>query len=107
MKQSIFDLCLLTTCTADDSKAFDLVDLQTDDTLLLANNIFAQMKESELQKTKLMFKLHEQLICEKSLKFNEDIITLTESDNILLIQAHQCKSICAVNFFKSTDIVSF
>jgi Reverse transcriptase (RNA-dependent DNA polymerase) len=106
MKQSTFDPCLLTTCTADDSKAFGLVGLQTDDTLLLANNIFAQMEESELQKAKLTSKPREQLICEKPLKFNGGIITLTEPGNILLTQAHQCKGIRAANPSKSTDIVS-
>jgi hypothetical protein len=59
MQQSTFDSCLL-NATEDH---FDLVDLQTDDSLILANSNFAASKEFHLQKAKLMTKERKKLTC--------------------------------------------
>jgi hypothetical protein len=106
MEQSTYDPCLLTTCTAVDDGPFGLVGLQTDDTLTLANDIFAQMEEDELQKAKFTAKPREQLTHGHPLKFNGCMITLTELNNIALTQTRQCKNLRIANPSKSTDVVS-
>ncbi len=43
---------------------------------MFANDQFADQKESELEKAKLMFKKREQLIVFNSIKFNDKVINL-------------------------------
>jgi hypothetical protein len=50
--------------------------MQTNDTLMLRNDRFAELKESELTKAKLMFKKRKMLIIFISIKFNDEIISL-------------------------------
>jgi hypothetical protein len=106
MEQSTYDPCLLTTGTAVESGPFGLVGLQTDDTLALANDVFAQMEEDELQKAKFTAKPREKLTREHPLKFNGCTITLMDSNNLALTQTRQCENLRVVNPSKSTDIVS-
>jgi N-glycosylase/DNA lyase len=53
-----YDLCLLITTTKE---AFRLVRIQTDDTLLLADNKFATKEEIKLKKAKFTSKPREKL----------------------------------------------
>ena len=59
MMESTYDSCLLYTDGND--KGFGVVGLQTDDTLILANDIFAAAEEKELKEAKLLAKDREKL----------------------------------------------
>ncbi len=56
------------------SKFFEIMRLQIDDSLMLANKEFADLEEKELKKVKLMFKIREKLIIINSIKFNDEVI---------------------------------
>jgi hypothetical protein len=55
--------------------------MQTDDTLMLRDDRFAKLKEKELKKTKLMFKNREMLIIFTSIKFNDEVISITSKND--------------------------
>ena len=57
MDQSIYDPYLLQS-----NEPFSIVGLQTDDTLFLADETFAEAKQNKLHKAKFMAKEREQLI---------------------------------------------
>ena len=76
MKESIYDSCLLYS----NKNVFGMIELQTDDTLMLANKTFAEMKDKELEKARITFKFRKILIVFISLKFNENYIQLTNSE---------------------------
>ena len=59
--------------------------LQTDDTLLLADETFAEAEQNELHKAKFMAKEREQLTANTPLKFNGGLIQLV-LDGITLTQ---------------------
>ncbi len=76
MIQFTYDLCLLYKTlfvdkTFDKSIISDLVEMQTDDILLLANQTFAALKKETIKSAKIMIKNRERLISDNSLKFNE------------------------------------
>jgi hypothetical protein len=50
--------------------------MQTDDTLMLRNDRFAELKENELKKAKLMFKKQKMLIIFIFIKFNDEMISI-------------------------------
>jgi hypothetical protein len=52
--------------------------MQTDDTLMLKDERFAELEESELKKAKLLFKKREMLITFTLIKFNDEIISLID-----------------------------
>jgi hypothetical protein len=52
--------------------------MQTNDTLMLKDERFAELEESELKKAKLMFKKRKMLIIFISIKFNDEVISLIE-----------------------------
>jgi hypothetical protein len=58
------------------SNAFELIEMQTDSTLMLKDNRFAELEENELKKAKLTFKKRKMLIIVISIKFNDEIISL-------------------------------
>jgi hypothetical protein len=64
-----YDPCLLYS-----NKPFSIVDLQTDNTLFLANKTFADAEENELYKAKFMAKKQKRLTVAALLKFNGAII---------------------------------
>jgi hypothetical protein len=77
MTKSTYDFCLLFINHSDSlSNAFGLIEMQTDDTLMLKDERFAELEESELKKAKLMFKKRKMLIIFISIKFNDEIINL-------------------------------
>jgi hypothetical protein len=81
------------------------VRLQTDDTLILADNEFVTLEENELARARLTFKKREKLISTISIKFNDDLIFL--SDNfILFTQSKQFDQIKLINLSSSINLTS-
>ncbi len=78
MTKSTFDLCLLliTQINLINQSAFELIEMQTDHTLMLKNDRFAELDENKLKKAKLYFKKRKMLIIVISIKFNDEIISL-------------------------------
>jgi predicted house-cleaning NTP pyrophosphatase (Maf/HAM1 superfamily) len=66
--------------------SFGLVGLQTDDTLIVADDTFAKAEEEELQKAGFMAKKREQLTEGNTLKFNGGNITLQSDNSITMTQ---------------------
>jgi hypothetical protein len=91
MDQSTYDPCLLQS-----NKPFGIVGLQTDDTLFLADEIFAEVEQNELRKAKFMAKEREQLTIDTPLKFNGGLIQLV-SDGITLTQERQCRNLSPIS----------
>ncbi len=60
---------------------FGIVDLQTDDTLILADDEFAALEENELARAHLTSKKREKLNLIISIKFNDELIILADDDN--------------------------
>lgn len=73
METSTYDPCLL-HCT-DPEQGFGVIGMQTDDTLIVADDTFAAREEEEVKRAKLICKPREHLTSEKPLKFNGAIIT--------------------------------
>ncbi len=94
MSQSIYDLCLLHTDMKIDT-LFDLqtdlkddhfrtnmsiVDMQTNDILILVDSNFAAAKKKAITDAKIMTKSRDNLESNFSLKFNDTIIERQEND---------------------------
>jgi hypothetical protein len=74
---------------------------------MLRNNRFAELEENELKKAKLIFKKREMLITLISIKFNEEIISIDSSINVLLLnQSKQFDQIRLINISISIDLIS-
>ena len=86
MTQSTYDACLLVSTV---KSKFGLVGMQTDDTLILANDLFANMENDELQKAKLTAKPRDKLTVDSKLMFNGCILTLNADGSIDLTQKNQ------------------
>ncbi len=125
MTKSTYDLCLLFINQKNSSSnIFGLVGMQTDDTLMLRDDQFAELEEKELKKTKLMFKNREMLIIFISIKFNDEMISIiskngtsrnnkdctSENDknsySLSLTQSKQFDQIRLVNMTFSVDLTS-
>ena len=100
MEQSTYDPCLLYS-----NEPFGVVGLQTDDTLFLADNEFAEQEQIQLQKAGFLAKERERLTPNKDLKFNGGIIRMDSTDGITLTQERQCKNLKPVSD-KETDTTS-
>ncbi len=107
MTKSTYDLCLLFI----NQSVFELIEMQTDDTLMLKDDCFAKLKKSELKKANLMFKKRKMLITLISIRFNDEIISLikviNKNDNysLSLIQFRQFDQIRLINMTISVDII--
>jgi hypothetical protein len=77
MVTSTYDPCLLITTTKE---VFDVVRMQTDDTLILESEEFDTIKDKELIKVKFSAKLKELLSSETPLIFNSCILIQKEGD---------------------------
>jgi len=86
MRTSTFDPCLLVT--KDQDGPFGLVGMQTDDTLILGDQAFVELEDSELKKANLLAKPAEQLTEQTPLLFNGYKLSL-EGDDIFLAQKGQ------------------
>ncbi len=112
MTKSTYDFCLLFINQNDtSSNAFELIEMQINDTLMLRDDRFAELEESELKKAKLMFKKREMLIIFISIKFNDEIISLIEVINknnysLSLTQLKQFDQIQLINLSISIDLIS-
>jgi hypothetical protein len=101
---STFDSCLL-HIVGFINQNFGIVRLQTDDTLILADEDFVTLEENELIRARLTFKKREKLISTISIKFNDDLIFL--SDNFLLLtQSKQFDQIKLINLSFSINLTS-
>ncbi len=56
--------------------------MQIDDTLMLKDERFAELEESELKKAKLMFKKRKMLIIFTFIKFNDEMISINLIEDI-------------------------
>jgi hypothetical protein len=98
MIQSTYDPCLLHTRI----NGFGVVGLQTDDTLFLADDIFALSEQKELEKAGFLAKERETLTNNTLIKFNGGIVTTSVSDSshgkysIKLSQDQLCKTLNTV-----------
>ena len=90
MRESIHDLCLLYS-----SGPFGIVEIQTDDILILADNNFAGKEETVIQSAKIMTKEREYLTHAHPLKFNGAQIKL-DSNGIVLMKASHVGDILPV-----------
>jgi PBP1b-binding outer membrane lipoprotein LpoB len=97
-----------------------VIELQINDTLMLADSEFVDMKEKELVKAKITFKFRDMLITFISIKFNDkyikliinnyhillNVFNLSRSDNreIHLIQENQMKNIQSVTIIKNATL---
>ena len=64
---STYDLCLLVTNT---DKSFEIVRIQTNNTLFLGDKTFVEIEEKELKEAKLIVKPVKMLLNRKPLMFN-------------------------------------
>jgi hypothetical protein len=88
---------------------FGIVDLQTDDTLILADDEFVALKENELARAHLTSKKREKLNLITSIKFNDELIILANDDNdksLLLTQSKQFDQIRLIDVKVSIDLTS-
>jgi hypothetical protein len=81
MVTSTYDLCLLILSTND---SFGVVAIQNNDTLILRDTRFKDLKECELQKAKLLAKPTQKLAVRTNLTFNSYVILLREDGGITL-----------------------
>lgn len=85
---------------------FKILRLQINDTLILANKIFAAVKEIKLQKANLLAKACNQPIIHYSIKFNKGFITFATNWSLFLNQKRQYKCFCLILLKKSLSLVN-
>jgi hypothetical protein len=78
MATSTYDLCLLIIIIED---GFGIVKMQTDDTIILANELFLTLEKNELLNAKFIVKSKEKLISDSPLIFNGCV--LVQDGNIM------------------------
>jgi hypothetical protein len=71
MATSIYDPCLLVTTIED---GFSIIEMQTDDTIILADESFSILEENELLNAKFIAKPKEKLIPDSPLIFNKCVL---------------------------------
>ena len=101
MEQSAYDPCLLYT---DKDTGFGIVGLQTDDTLFLGDDVFAEAEEAKLHEAGFLAKKREKLTLTTPLKFNGGQINC-DNDTITLTQERQCDNLRLIGL-QSTDLTS-
>jgi hypothetical protein len=72
---------------------------------MLKNDRFAELKENELKKVKLIFKKRKMLITLISIKFNDEMIIIDSSDTLLFNQFKQFNQIRLINMTISVDFI--
>jgi hypothetical protein len=73
---------------------------------MLRNDRFAELKENELKKAKLMFKKRKMLITFISIKFNDEMIIIDLLNTLILNQLNQFDQIQLINISVSVDLIS-
>ena len=74
------------------NKLFRIVGFQTNNILFVKNTKFADKKQNNLKKAQFLAKNQDQLIFDKSIKFNKGLIYIN-IDSIILTQKCQCKNL--------------
>ena len=74
MHQSIYDFCLLHIDIIFESKDFEMINFQIDDTLILTDEHFVEIEKIELHKIKLLIKFQKRLIIITFIKFNDNYL---------------------------------
>jgi len=92
MNQSTYDPCLLYS-----TKPMGIVGLQTDDTLILGDDKFIDIEQTQLLKAGFPAKEREQLSIENTLKFNGGIIRLSNDGSVTLSQERQCTNLTLIS----------
>lgn len=87
MMESTYDYCLL--YIDGSQKGFGLVGLQSDNILILANDILATAEEKELKEAKLLAKDRQKLTHNISIKFNGGYIRITADKSLFLREKRQ------------------
>lgn len=82
--ESTYNFCLL--YTDGSSKGFEVVDLQINNILILAGNIFAAAKEKELKKARLLAKNTKKVTHNTAIKFNGVYIRLTNNNSLFSVK---------------------
>ena len=82
--KSTYDFCLF--YINSNNKGFGKISLEINNILILANNIFAIIKEKKLKKGKLLEKDWEKLIVNTSIKFNRGYIKQVNDNSLFLAQ---------------------
>ncbi len=101
MTKSTYDFCLL---FINQNESFELIEMQTDDILILRDELFAELEENELKKAKLTSKKRKMLITLTSIKFNEEVIFIDQKE-LLLNQSKQFDQIRLINISTSIDLI--
>ena len=101
MQQSTYDPCLLYI----NKKGFGVVGLQIDDTLILKNEIFANVENFHFREIKLLAKNRDQFIFRHSIKFNDAHIKQENSQSLHLNQKRLCKNLRLIAL-QSSDLTS-
>jgi hypothetical protein len=103
MIESTFDSCLLHI----EFIHFGVIDIQTDDTLILADDEFVALEEKKLVRAHLTSKNREKLNLIISIKFNDGLIILSNDGNTLLLtQSKQFDQIRLIDVKISIDLIS-
>ena len=102
MKQSTYDSCLLIK-----SSSFEIVDLQTNNTLILKAFEFANAEKKAIKTAKFLIKEREHLTANKSIKFNEALIQMNFIiDDLLLNQKTQIAEISLIKIAQESSSTS-
>ncbi len=80
--------------------------MQTNDILMLEDDVFAELEKKKLKKAKSTSKKREMLIAFISIKFNNEIIIIDSFDILLLNQLKLFNQIWLINMSISIDLTS-
>jgi hypothetical protein len=83
-----------------------MIEMQTNDILMLEDDVFAELKKKKLKKAKLTFKKRKMLITLTSIKLNDEVIIIDSSNILLLNQFNQFNQIRLINISASVDLIS-
>ncbi len=106
MTQFTYDSCLLYIITKDTAAShicMRIVSMQTDDTLILADQSFAVAEEKVVHSAKIMIKAREQLTSTNPLKFNDTRIERLESNETGIIYFRQETHIQGIQLIDSVE----
>ena len=104
MQQFTYDPCLLYTNFSKESKNFEIVKLQIDDTLILKDETFANVENFHFHETKLLAKKKKKFTSQHSIKFN-DVYIKQENSFFYLNQERLCKNLRLITL-QSSDLIS-
>jgi hypothetical protein len=93
LKPSPYDPCLF---SRNDDEHFGIVGLQTDDTLIVANDKFAALEDRKIKEAGIECKERTELTVDKPMRFNGAVITQHKNGCVSLTQERQCKNLSTV-----------